>query len=445
MNFPQSEKFYQVFGKGQKSERGMVLLLVLSIFAFAAVVAGELSYQSHREIRRTSNMLTLDEAYLFAKGGETFAIQKLQSDFHLDKQKGLTVDYLTEAWSIQSKPYELDAKSLDGSPLDSGNLVDEGFLKDGGKSDPLQDIGKMIIVIEDLQARFNVNNVQYSKEGSIKGVDQFESVINAVIGNGIQLAAGSSIDDVQYPDVEQSLEFDIPPADLARAVQDWVDKDDESQLPSGSEDSFYSDGYTSYRTASQDIADVTELMAITGFSENDYQLYNMLMPKRFTITQSADAGEEGEEGVSEESEEEQDAEVSYDQFGNPIIKLIPAAEKYWGGIQHYLSALPFPSTINVNTAPVEVLQALFTGEQADIIVQNRKLSPYKKVGDIFFNITSIKKQEDRDQYMPYLSVNSNYFLSTVTASIGETNYVLRSTLYRDKDGNIRVLKREFGR
>jgi len=259
-----------------------------------------------------------------------------------------------------------------------------------------------------------------------------------VIQNGYQSSNSGLEDDNQYDEnVNQSLDFDLPPGDLARALEDWIDKDDESQLPSGSEDSYYSKRKIPYHTASQDISDVTELMAVTGFSQNDYQLYYLLMPKRMATTQGSSESEETEEEITEE--------VVYDQFGNPVIKLTPAAETYWGGVKHYLSALPFPSLVNVNTASPEVLQAFFTAEQANTIVQKRADSPYKSVEDIFFNLQTITKQEDKNRYIPYLSVNSNYFMSTVTVSIDETKFVLRSTLYRDEKGNVRVLKREFGR
>ena len=180
-------------------------------------------------------------------------------------------------------------------------------------------------------------------------------------------------------------------------------------------------------------------MAITGFSENDFQIYNLLMPKRFLQIAS-------NEGNENEQQEDVAEVVDYDQYGNPIApSLVPAAEEYWGTTPNYLSALPFPTKINVNTASEEVLQALFNEEQTNIIVKYRQDSPYQRVEDVFLNIQSIKKQEDKVKYMPYLSVNSNYFLSTVIVSIGETNFVLRSTLYRDDKGKISVLKREFGR
>src|SRR5690606_3113079 len=92
-----------------KKQKGMVLILVLMIFAFAAVIASELSYQSHREWRRTSNMLNNNDVYLFAKGGEVFAVQKLLMDHAFDRQSGMKADYLTDAWAVTQAPYELDA------------------------------------------------------------------------------------------------------------------------------------------------------------------------------------------------------------------------------------------------------------------------------------------------------------------------------------------------
>ena len=128
-----------------RQQKGMVMLMMLLIFALAAVISTELFYSSHRDIRRTSNMMSQNEAYLFALGGEAFAIQKLLKDFEEDKVKPMMADDLTELWSVSSAPFDLDE--------------DEEETK--------QNIGEIEIIIEDLQARFNINNINRFAEACV--------------------------------------------------------------------------------------------------------------------------------------------------------------------------------------------------------------------------------------------------------------------------------------
>jgi type II secretory pathway component PulK len=192
-------------------QRGLVLILVLMIFAIAAVISGELSYQSHRELRRTSNILFKDEAYLFARGGETFAVQKLLADYAYDKRAGLKIDYLTEVWAMEGEPYALGvADSQDGA------LVNNDFLNGKEGESTSEDIGEMLIIIEDLHARFNLNNILFSREGRFSGRVQFENLLNIVISGGAQspfdLLEEAGIEDV--PDALVGELGDDPSTDI---------------------------------------------------------------------------------------------------------------------------------------------------------------------------------------------------------------------------------------
>lgn len=428
----------------------MVLILVLMVFALAAVIAGELSYDSHREVRRTANILHSNESYLFARGGETFAIQKLLADFSYDQRSGLKADYLTELWAIDSSPYDIDSAKNNDTALDSGEFVQDDFLDDDASSKALQDIGDLVIVIEDLQARFNVNNVQYKKQGDIKGLDQLSNVMNAVVSVGKQNAQfGTTTDALNSVEENvEAIEWEVPIYDLALALKDWVDLDDESDSVGGAESNYYEQKTIAYKAANQNIIDISELMAIKGFDQRDYQLYDLLVPKRFDLEESPETETESELGYEQNLEnnfdadpDEEEESLKYDAAGN-LIPELPSAQLQWGGVQNYFAALPFPSKINVNTASALVLQALFTSEQATKIVMGREGSPYQSVDDIFLNLTEIKT-EDRDRYTHYLSVNSQYFLVTSIATIGETKFTLRSKLYRDDHGEVRVLSRDF--
>ena len=423
----------------QQRQKGMVLILVLLIFSFAAIISAELSYQSHREVRRTANILHSNEVYLYALGGEVFAKQKLIADYLLDQQLGLRMDYLSEAWAVESRPYEVDAAETDETN-ESGDISLNFFTNDDLENDqslPQINDAQVLIIIEDLQARFNLNNVQFAVTGHASGQQQLEAVFNAVLSAGPQssLPAQELLPtDSAYQPVN-AFQLETSTMDLVLALQDWIDENQDSALFTGGEDAYYQDLRVPYRTADQALMHVSELMAIKGFEEADYLMYNLLLPKRFPLNTADPANEQA---LLETTDQEN---LYYDPATGAVTEP-SSAELYWGNIQHYVSALPFSSKINVNTAPSIVLQALFAPEDANTIVMSRQGSPYQRVDDIFLNLQHIKT-EDRNKYKRYLSVYSEYFLVTSIASLGETKFTLQSKLHRARNGKVRVLARDF--
>ena len=438
-----------------KKQSGMVLLLVLMIFALAATIAGQLSYESHREVRRTANILHINESYLLARAGETFAIEKLLTDQSTDLQTGLDIDYLTERWAVESSAFE-EGESGNRNSLSSGQLVQDDFLDEeaGSSASNLQDIGQLSIVIEDLQGRFNINNVQYNKPGHNSGTKQLNFVLNEVIAQGVQEAQSVSSGEAEENVAEDfdlsssnvgstAIELDVSVSDISLAIRDWVDLDKESVLVTGAEDDFYQQRQPPYRAANQNVFDVSELMAIKGFEQNDFELYELIVPKRLSMqSDGASSEDDGEPEEAEDDIVEQD-QLEYDAEGNVVpLTEVPSALTQWGGISHHFSALPFPTKINVNTASEIVLNAIFTADQAQKIVSGREGSPYQKVDDIFLNLEDIKP-EDKEKHTHYLSVNSDYYLVTSIAVIEETKFVLKSKLFREPGGRVRVLSRDF--
>lgn len=95
-------------------------------------------------------------------------------------------------------------------------------------------------------------------------------------------------------------------SDLANAVVDWIDADSEVSIPGGAEDLDYLGLEPAYRAANQPLLDVSGLIRIKGFNAEAVQ------------------------------------------------KLRP-----------FVSALPQPTPLNVNTAPPQVLAAVFDGLSVD--------------------------------------------------------------------------------
>ena len=89
------------------------------------------------------------------------------------------------------------------------------------------DNGEVFGTIEDLQGRFNVNNL-LDNEGRIEeeSLEQFRRLLNAL---------------------------GIDPR-FAGITADWIDTDREASFPDGAEDSIYTGMIPSYRTANQTLS-----------------------------------------------------------------------------------------------------------------------------------------------------------------------------------------------
>jgi general secretion pathway protein K len=145
---------------------------------------------------------------MYVQGAEAWAADILRQDL-VDSPNS---DNLGEQWAFELPPL----------PVDGGTITGR---------------------IEDLQGRFNLNNL-----------------LNAD-GTENQFARR------QFERLLSSL--DIDPA-LAGAVVDWLDPDTEMRFPTGGEDVAYSGADPPYRTANGLITSVSELMAVSGFDRETY-------------------------------------------------------------------------------------------------------------------------------------------------------------------------------
>jgi general secretion pathway protein K len=150
---------------------------------------------------------------MYVQGAEAWAADILRQDL-VDSPDS---DNLGELWAVELPPLPVDGGTIRGR-------------------------------LEDLQGRFNLNN--------LIGSDGKESMLARR----------------QLERLLVSVEAD--PA-LAGAVVDWLDPDTELRFPSGGEDVVYSDADPPYRTANSMITSTSELMAVAGF---DRDIYRRLAP-----------------------------------------------------------------------------------------------------------------------------------------------------------------------
>lgn len=186
----------------RKAQRGVALITIMLVVAIATVIAAELVSRVHFHIQRASHQHAQAQAYQFALGGEELVRQIL----HLDNEK-TEYDHLNESWSKLKPQYEFDQ-------------------------------GVLIIQVQDLHSRLNINNL-INSEGKPDEVvfEQFH-----------QLFSQLSIDTA-----------------LLNTLIDWLDPDT-TPISLNSEDNGYLALDRPYRTANARLVHLSELTLLQGWN-----------------------------------------------------------------------------------------------------------------------------------------------------------------------------------
>ena len=193
--------------------RGVALITAMLITALAGSVAAGLSWDNALDVRRTMIMLYRDQAIQVAVGSEGWVRSILSDDLANSPS-----DHLGEIWATEIPALPIDTEAVQGEIF-----------------------GK----IEDLQGRFNINNLlDGNGEVDQPSFEQFERLLT-VLGLDVRLAG---------------------------VTADWLDADQTENIPDGAEDPLYSALTPSYRTANQRIANVTELAALDGMDRASFEI-----------------------------------------------------------------------------------------------------------------------------------------------------------------------------
>jgi len=215
----------------KQRQQGVALITALLIAALVTVTAVAMAARQQLDIRRTGNMLEADQAYMYALAAEALAMQVLK----LDKQK-TDIDTLDEIWSQKLPPTIIEGGMISGS-------------------------------IEDMQGRFNLNNLIDAKNEPDK--DQVK-ILQRILAQ-VSLAE---------KDVELS-------PFVANRVADWIDPDLNS-LADGAEDLNYLSLDVPYRAANRPMVSPSELAAVDGLTLTDVEalkLFVTTLPQGATATQ----------------------------------------------------------------------------------------------------------------------------------------------------------------
>lgn len=209
--------------------------------------------------------------------------------------------------------------------------------------------------ISDLQGRFNINNL--ADPSDTASLDAFREL----------------------------LQINKISPDLANAVLDWLDPDQNARFPDGAEDADYMEGEHAYRADNGLMGSVTELLYIKGFT---YQMYHALAP---------------------------------------ALTALPAT-----GIR-----------VNVNTASPLVLRMLVKGlseSDAEQLAKELATNPVGDIKDFLANELINGKPVSTNA----IAVNSSYFMIHAFAKIGRARGTLDSLIHRVSANDIKTLQRSQG-
>lgn len=296
-----------------KQQQGLALIIAILAVSMAALAATAMASRQQVDIRRTANILDIEQVNLYVDGAETWAGRVLSED-----RKNNKYDSRQDIW----------AKVLPPIPVDGGQISGQ---------------------IQDQQARFNLNS--------------------------LLLSANRGLARQRYERLLDELGL---PRSLVDTLVDWLDADANVTLPDGAEDGEYLNRTPPYRSANRPLASVSELLLIKGYTR---EVYDKLRP--------------------------------------------------------FVSAINANTTINVNTAPKEVLLALakdLSDGDIESLVRQQDNGGFKTLNDF----TSHSAFTNKGLSAEGLSVTSQHFLLTSNVMIGRIRQQVESLLYRDNSGQVTV-------
>jgi general secretion pathway protein K len=172
--------------------------------------------------------------------------------------------------------------------------------------------------------------------------------------------------------------LDVSPVFIS-ALKDWVDSDQDTVDADGAEDDYYTALEQPYRAANRNLTDLSELLLVKGV---DREMFEIIAP--------------------------------------------------------FVTVLPTPTGLNLNTIPAEIYKTLDTGLDAEKFIAERG-------EDAFGSLNDYKTRMDHPALIEKgLTVSTEYFLATGQITIGEKTLLVETLIHRDSNGATRVLSRTLG-
>lgn len=302
----------------RQHEHGVAIVLAMGVVALAALTATAIVVSQST----WSTHIGLSTDYVQAQHLNQAGLDWTRSILS-DDRRASSVDHPGEPWAMQLPPI----------PVENGSLAGH---------------------IEDLQGKFNLNNLLKGGRIDVAQLERFRRLLSIL---------------------------DLPPA-LASALADWIDADSEPQPYGGAEDAYYLSQQPPYLAANQPLTDIAELALVRGFS--------------------ADVRER---------------------------------------LRPFVAALPGITALNVNTASPEVIAAVIVGlhlDAARALAAQRERIYFRNYSDFFGQLPPGLVVPNE-----HISVSSDYFLVTMSVSMGGAQARGSALLKREGAGWPMVVWRKF--
>jgi general secretion pathway protein K len=196
--------------RSSRQQGGVALVTALLVVSLAAVAAVAMATRLQVDMRRTGNLLNGEQAYAYAIAAESWAHVILRRDLAESDY-----DSLSEDWATALPPIAVEGGFVNGR-------------------------------IEDLQGRFNINNL--------------------IEDGGEPTDEEASVNEEALAYFRRLLEVLGLETDLALAVLDWIDADIRTRFPDGAEDEVYLLEDLPYRAANRPMVSTSELRLVKGFT-----------------------------------------------------------------------------------------------------------------------------------------------------------------------------------
>ncbi len=211
--------------KRMKRQRGVALIIALILVALATILATKLTFDGFLERRRAIGVLAAEQALHFGFGAEALAADVLLQDL----QNSPNQTTLSAPWAQTTQPLPITPQ-------------------DDPEGEP---IGTLQGQLEDMQGRFNLNNLAHIKKTTDGKFEQDPVPLE------------------QFQRLLVSLGLEAKWAGIAR---DWIDTDDIPGSPDGAEDQIYTSQTPPYRTGNWPMMSPSELMNLPGFGAERYRI-----------------------------------------------------------------------------------------------------------------------------------------------------------------------------
>lgn len=295
---------------GRRRQRGVAVITALLIVALVATLTYGLEWDNALELRRTTVMLHRDQAIQVALGAESWIESLLRQDLEESDS-----DHLGELWASDLPPLPIDGGELFGS-------------------------------IEDLQGRFNLNNlVDAQGEVDQASLEQFQRLL-AALG--------------------------IDPR-FAGLTADWIDANQDPSFPNGAEDSIYTGMTPPYRAANQILSTASEIAALEGIDKATIDTllpHVTALPSRTAInvnTATAPVLQSLDENLTSADVERllaERAETGFTDIGNSFSSLV--TPEVLNQLEDSSSYFQLRVVVRIDTVRITYFSVLERGPRGDV-------------------------------------------------------------------------------